>query len=251
MTTRNSLVATIAAALMAVLLSMTSQPAQAAPIVWSAPQNITGDSDVDTTGTLFASANFSGANQTVNGVTFAAFTYTTGTSSQTVGNITVTGTGLVNSTYSTTSTPYGSLSTAYKALLGPLLTQTGTSNQLTFSLSNLTVGDQYTIQYWVNDPRTNGSGRTVRVGTQTLDANTTDSGGGIGQWVRGVFVADATSQNFTAASAVGSSSAVSYANAMQVRVLPVPEPSTMFLAAVGLVCADVVRRSRRRTARAC
>lgn len=255
MTTRNSLVATIAAALMAVLLPLAVQPAQAATIVWSAPQNIVGDSDVFTNDSLFASANFASSTVTVNGVTFDAFPITAGGTSASNGNIavsTLTGTGFSVSSISSFSNPYNALTTAYKTLLSPALTNQGAGNQLLFTLSNLTVGSTYTIQYWANDSRNNGIGRTTIVGTQTLDANVTDANGGLGQYVRGTFVADTTSQSFTASAgptAPPGSGSFTYANALQVRV--VPEPSTMFLAAVGLVCADVVRRSRRRTARAC
>lgn len=256
MTTRNSLVATIAAALMAVLLPLAVQPAQAATIVWSAPQNIVGDSDVFTNDSLFASANFtSGSAVTVNGVTFNAFPISAGGTSATVGNITVTGTGtgFTTSAIASTSAPWTGLSAAYRALLSPALTQSGLGNQLNFTLSGLSVGSTYTIQYWVNDSRNNGIGRTTNVGTQNLQANVPDVDGGLGQYVRGTFVADTTSQSFTASvgpnAPGGFGGNFTYANALQVRV--VPEPSTIFLAAVGLVCADVVRRSRRRAARAC
>lgn len=256
MTTRQSLPGTIAAALMAVLLPLAILPAQAATIVWSAPQNITTDTDVFTNDSLFASANFtSGSAVTVNGVTFNAFPITAGGTSATVGNITVTGTGtgFTTTTVATTSAPWTGLSAAYRALLNPALTQSGLGNQLRFTLSNLTVGSTYTIQYWVNDSRNNGFGRTTNVGTQNLQVNVTDLEGGLGQYVRGTFVADTTSQSFTASvgpnAPGGFGGNFTYANAMQVRV--VPEPSTMFLAAVGLVSVEVVRRSRRRKAMAC
>ena len=256
MKTRHSLAGTIAAALMAVLLPLAAQPAQAATIVWSAPQNITSDTDVFTNDSLFAAANFASSTVTVNGVTFNAFPITAGGTSASSGNITVstqTGTGFSVSTVSSSGGAFAALTTAYKTLLSPALTQSGLSNQLRFTLSNLTVGSTYTIQYWVNDSRNNGFGRTTNVGTQNLQANVPDTDGGLGQYVRGTFVADTSSQSFTASvgpnAPGGFGGNFTYANAMQVRV--VPEPSTIFLAVVGLVSAEGIRRSRRRTARAC
>lgn len=255
MSTRYSLPGTIAAALMAVLLPLAILPAQAATIVWSAPQNITGDTDVFTNDSLFASANFASSTVTVNGVTFDAFPITAGGTSASNGNIavsTLTGTGFTVSAVASVSNPFNALTTAYKTLLSPALTNQGAGNQLLFTLSNLTVGSTYTIQYWVNDSRSNGFGRTTVVGTQTLEANVPDTSGGLGQYVRGTFVADTSSQSFTASvgpNGPGGTGSFTYANAMQVRV--VPEPSTMFLAAVGLVSVEVVRRSRRRKAMAC
>jgi hypothetical protein len=121
-------------------------------------------------------------------------------------------------------------------LLGPSIFQN--SNTLTFTLSNLTVGTSYAIQFWANDPRSNAAGRTTRVGTVVLDPNTTDVSGGIGQWVLGQFVADSTTQSFNSSPA--GVSTVAYATAMQVRVVPEPTTWTLAVAAVGAIA--VVRR---------
>src|SRR5262245_54873878 len=62
---------------------------QGSTITWSAPQNITGDANVDTTGSLIAAFNVGGpgvGSITVNGVTFNAFALSGATS--TVGNFT-------------------------------------------------------------------------------------------------------------------------------------------------------------------
>lgn len=242
MSVRNSFSFAVAAAIAAMALLITAPPVNASTITWGTPQQITNNTDVSTTGTLFQAANFNGSNVTVNGVTFSGFAVTAGGTSATSGNIGVTGTNFSPATLSTSSTPYGALSLNYRNLLGPVLTQ-GASSPLNFTLSNLTIGDTYQIQYWVNDPRTNSLGRTVNVGSVVLDPNTSaDTSGGLGQFVLGQFVADAATQSFSASPASGS---ITYANAIQVRVIP--EPGTCALAAAGLVVAGffpLIRRSR-------
>lgn len=261
MTIRRFVTVAATVALSALALSNTPQPALAAVINWGSAQSITGVSDVITTGTLFASANFAGSNTTVNGVTFNAFPITGGGTSATVGNIGLvaavgTGTGFVPASLTSSSPPWVDLPANYQNLLAPTLRLTGPGNQLTVTLSNLFVGGTYSIQYWVNDPRTNATGALVRVGgAVNLDPNTGVSGtstaaaGGLGQWLAGQFVADATTQSFTVAPTAGSIN-VTYANAMQVRLLAVPEPSTVAVmgAAGGMATMLRLRRSRRAVA---
>jgi hypothetical protein len=249
---KTSLKSVVLVGLSALCLSMAIQPAGAAVINWGSAQNISAATDVLTTGTLFASANFAGSNTTVNGVTFNAFPITGGGTSATVGNIGVTavvgsGTGFISATLTTTSAPFSSLPTSYQNLLGPTLRLTTPGNSLNFTISNLVLGGTYAVQYWVNDPRTNSVNANVRVGgAVNLDPNIGDVSGGLGQWVTGTFVADSTFQSFTAAPAAASAN-VTYANALQVRTIAVPEPSTiaMLIGAVGSFAGWRLRRSRR------
>lgn len=253
MSLHKTLTFSVSAAITAVCLSIAIQPAKAATISWGSPTTISGISDVDTVGTLFASANFgptaTGTSVAVNGVSFSGFPWNSGDNLKTVsvGNITITGTAnLQNANYpsGTVPDPYNSLAAAYKSLLRP--TFFSTSNTVTFTVSGLTSGRSYSIQYWASDPTAAGAGRSVQVGNKTLDVNSTDAAGGVGQWLSGTFVADATSQAFTA-TRVGSSPI--YANALQIRLLPVPEPTTWAMAAVGVACAVTggqLQRRRRR-----
>ena len=233
---RKSLNIFAAVTVTALALSLAGQPAKASVINWGSATTISGTSDVDTTGTLFASANFgSSSGETVNGVFFNAFPVS-GTST-TVGNITLTSSGgLSGFTYSppaTTTAPYGSLPIEYKNILSPFAYTDTLPQQVT--VSGLTIGETYAIQFWVQDPRAAFGARTITVGTQTLDVNTTDTEGGLGQWILGQFTADATTQSVSLVP--GGPEPATYANAMQVRL--VPEPTQMvsvaaFGAALGM-----------------
>jgi hypothetical protein len=248
---KTSLKSLVLVGLSAVCLSMAIQPARAAVINWGSAQNISAATDVLTTGTLFASANFAGSNTTVNGVTFNAFPITGGGTSATVGNISVkglvgSGTGFIPATLTPTNiNTWATLPVSYQNLLAPTLRQTGAGNSLQFTLSNLTVGGTYAIQYWVNDSRwSNPNGITVNVGTAVLTPNTGSVTGGVGQWVTGLFTADATTQTFSASPATLTTT---YANAMQVRMIAVPEPSTIaiVIGAMGAFAGWRLRRSHR------
>jgi hypothetical protein len=120
------------------------------------------------------------------------------------------------------------------------------------TLSNLLLGATYSIQYWVNDSRAGTTAsRTVNVGSVTLAANVAQSEGGLGQYTIGQFIADSTTQSF---SVVGNFNVAEngvsapYANAMQVRMVAVPEQSTWVMAGAGIAlvatCGEVRRRRR-------
>jgi predicted secreted protein len=205
----------------ALALSSAVDPAKAAVINWGSPVTISGTTDIDTVGTLFQASNFAGSATTVNGVLFDAFNVANGT----VGNIGITGGQLITAFgEGGPLTAYGSLPSAYQELL-----KTGIIFGATVTVQNLTIGADYLIQFMANDSRlaTASQNRTVSLNTNqvTLDINSTNAIGGVGQWVRGTFTADATTQSFT----VGGS-AHAYSNAMQVRI--VPEPTQMVSVAV-------------------
>jgi len=209
----------------ALALSSAVDPAKAAVINWGSPVTISGTTDIDTVGTLFQASNFAGSATTVNGVLFDAFNVASGNG--TVGNIGITGGQNITAFgEGGPATAYGSLPSAYQELL-----KTGIIFGATVTVQNLTIGADYLIQFMANDSRlaTASQDRTVSLNTNqvTLDINSTDATGGVGQWVRGTFTADATTQSFTV-----DGSAHAYSNAMQVRI--VPEPTQMVsVAAIG------------------
>jgi len=246
----------------ALALSLAVEPAKAAVINWGTPVTIAGTgSQVDTTGSLVASANFgSGTAATVNGVTFNAFSIVGSPTSATVGAITVAALGAsvnssnlanLNTGDSTSGTPYNLLGdTAYRALVAQTaVVRSGGSMDIT--VGGLTPQAQYLVQYWASDSRLGASTRVVTLNATnsvTLDVNSTDSAGGIGQWVTGTFTADASSQSFSVVGSTGIPT--TYANAMQVRMIAVPEPTQMvFVAAIGAALGMWRTRKLRRDGR--
>ena len=233
----------------AALLGSLAVSVQAAlpPIVWGSPQTVSGDSDVDTTGSLVYAFTFGGTSAppstTVNGVTFSPFTIPSGIiTSATVGNVTISespGTLFGSNSFGSASAPFSGLSSSYQSLLG-----TGAYADvpatITVTLKGLTSGQQYRLQWWTNDaalqsPIYGGSftnTTATAVNSVTLDANTTNAVGGLGQFAIGTFTASGTSQPFTLAETSGGSNPL--INALQLRA--VPEPSTYAMALAGLAC---------------
>jgi len=212
-----------------VLGGIAMRSADAASITWGSATTVVGDTDVNTEGTLFQAANFVGNTSTVNGVVFTQFT---GTSN---GSIAINIGQEFATNFGSGQNPFFSLSSNYQELL-----RSGGIYPSNVTISGLSIGTQYSIQYWANDSRVQGIGRTMLVGGVTLDLNSTDADGGVGQWVSGTFIADGSTQSFTLAEGTNHT----YSNAMQVRV--VPEPSTLAgLGVIGAGLAAVIRRRLR------
>jgi hypothetical protein len=111
----------------------------------------------------------------------------------------------------------------------------GTSGSLTFS--GLTIGQQYSVQYWVQDSRT-GLG-DINTRNLTLDGQTVldyNNGSGVGQWAIGTFTADDANQTIN----IAANSSVQI-NMIQLRAIP--EPSAALLGGLGTL---VLLRRRRR-----
>jgi hypothetical protein len=254
-------------------------PAWAGPpaITWGSATTIAGDTDVSTSGTLLYAYNvgWNGttggpggtpgtgvAAATVNGVTFSAFGlpggYTNYESTVTVGSVTMTESpgdlwsSNILANGSGPSSSYSALSSSYQSLLasGGGATDPAT---ITVTLGGLTVGQQYQLQIWSNNSG-NGNGpfgigtpiaNTLVSSAVTLDANTTNTSGGVGQYVLGTFTAATTSMNFTLAGS-GGGAASPMINAFQVRdITPIPGPGGLALA-LGLGAVGSGGRRRRR-----
>ena len=193
---------------------------QGAAITFGTPANITGDTDVNTSGTLKYAYTWGATADTVNGVAFTqCASFTAAGSDIALVNYTATNSGSFNSS----SSPFSGLTTAYQHILKGSVYKSGSVSTGTITLNNLTSGNTYLVQIWVNDPRATslvtGSSRTETVTTTggnsvTLNFNSTAAEGGSGQYVIGIFTANATTQVINVSSGTGN---VDQINAIQVR----------------------------------
>ena len=226
----------LAALAVTTVLGLTAQ-SQAATVIWDTPVAIYSDSDVSTSGTgQFAFDYSSTGNQTVNSVAFSnAFT-------QNGVTISVLADNSDPSSYvvGAPATPM-TLSSAYQNMLtGAAYKNTGTAMPVT--LSGLTVGQDYKVQFWVADYRSYPNNRTETITAGNTSGTLAYLNGGSGTYVIGNFTADGTgSQTFTM---LGNES--TQINALQLR--SVPEPNTAILAGLGGLALFAILRRRRRGA---
>jgi hypothetical protein len=250
------------------ILAALANPTIAGVVTWQTVQAITGDSDVDTTGTPVYAYNFgpaSGASQvqgvTVRGVSFIAFgapIFQFGTQTINIGNVTLSEhPGELNGfDTSANSGSFTTLNSSYKGLLGTAIAASYFST-MTLSLGGLETGKSYRLQLWVNDSKNDqvlykrvevsGGGSTSEIKT-----NVSSTLGGLGQYVIGTFTATGNIQDvlFNGMLEVGGINNLKnpFVNAFQLRLESsgeVPEPASMVifgLGALGLAC-----RKRRRT----
>jgi hypothetical protein len=240
-------------------IALVVQSAQAGPILWNSPVNISGVTDVQT-GSVFMAFSFGATGvtgTTINGVVFAPFAVTNTTTSVTVGNLTLSGTSTVNGgavgAFGSASPPFSTLPAAYQSMLASSAYQD--NNPMLVTLSGLAVGQKYQIEYWVNDSR-NGVGN---VRTDTLSdagastailSENTGAGGGLGQYVIGIFTAAGATQSFTI-TGVNTPSATFQNTASQMNGLEVlavastPEPASMTLLGLGALALGFARLRKR------
>lgn len=235
-----------------------AQAIHAADIInWGTPTNISGDSDVVTTGTLLYAYNVGPASvqsTTVNGVAFAAWAFpnnfTTNTSTIGSANFTESEGALISSgTLGTGSGNFSNLSSSYQALLG-----TGGSsdlqNTLTLTLGGLTIGNDYIFQWWLNNSSlalSPGSSSSMLLTTATvgpnsvnLNGNVGSVSGNLGQYVTATFTAAATTKFIAYTGTNGGNRPL--VNAFQLR--EVPEPSTWALGAIAAIVLGAAARRR-------
>jgi hypothetical protein len=221
-----------------VALGLVASPARADIIVWSAPQDITGDADVVTAGTTFGAVdlgNTTATGTTVNGVHFAALGILA-TASATSGNFQFNSPAgsLVGGS---TLAPSG-LSPAYQLLFTSGINNTNL-NPISLTISSLTPGNQYEFEWWNNAQVAGGRPTTATAG------NSVSLTGNPGQFATGTFTADSTSQVITFGPAANSTEALT---AVQLRDLGpasvVPAPSS--LAALGMGVATLAGYTYRR-----
>ena len=242
---RIALLTSITSIVSAVMLAFPAST-HAANIIWLGATGITGDSDVSTTGTLVGAFNIGGpgvAPTTVNGVTFTGLALT-GTS-VTSGDFNLSiPTAFENSNaFGTGSAPFSGLSAPYQALLSSGAGDETTS--FTLTMSALGIGQAYQFQWWCNNSVLAANfTTTATAGTAvTLGSNPSATGGGLGQFATGIFVADAPTEVITF-----SSTSSNVLDGFQLRVVPVPEPSTWAMLAIGGASILAFRRRSPRSA---
>jgi hypothetical protein len=231
------------------LSTLPGTTASAGPITWGSAQNISGDTDVSTNGTLLYAYNFgraSVASTTVNGVTFAPFVVPDFQTSGTVGSVTITESPDYLYGYDvggSGTTPFSNLSSAYKSLLSSAASA-GLPAAITLDLGGLTPGHSYEFQWWANNSSTAdnwfvtsaSAGNAVSVSANTLGTSGGQGpgvDGGIGQFAIGTFTADNTSYSIAFN---GVDFYLPIINGLQLRTVAVPEPSTYAMALAGIAC---------------
>lgn len=225
--------------------------ASGATIAWGASTAATADTDISTNGTVVFAINGGGANVTLNTVAFTGSPTGTSAGGYTIGDFyTKFGNSNGAGTFDPNGTPtggggtgpYDALSGDYQNLMSsaiwpgnPNTAQPYDEDSVT--ISNLTIGDQYEIQIWVYDGRNGRSGYNMEVDGNVLMSND-DTGGnaadGIGHFMIGTFVADAATQSFDLEgfTTTGESQGRAQVNAIQLRTIPIPEPSSGLLVAL-------------------
>ena len=224
-------------------------PPPPAPITWSAPTTISGDSNVSLTGTLFGAANNGGTGvsaTTVNSVLFNPFV-TDGTNTTfTSGNFTLSAANSVSgsSGFGSPQNPFAALSTPYKNLLASA--SYVLPGPLNLTISGLTAGQVYLVQLWVNySDLTSPATETISaVNSTILQYNTTSTVGGVGQFVTGTFTANSSTELITLDNGAVPPSQATLLNAVQVRA--VPEPSVWAMMGAGSACLLATMHFRRR-----
>ena len=240
---RRSLVESAPRAFLAVaIVGLMAATSQASVLTWGAPQNISGDTDVSTTGALVGAFNvgITGvANTTVNGVTFNGLDLTGNNVTSGNFNLTIASSFAGNNSVGSANPPFSSLSATYQSLLG---SEAGDfTTPMTLTMSGLSPGSSYQFQWWKNvsngfeaHTTTATAGNTVGL----LSNTSAGASGGIGQYAIGTFVADGSGvQTISFGGTLQDT-----INGFQLRV--VPEPTTLVLAALGLLSIGCCWRKR-------
>jgi hypothetical protein len=212
-------------------------------IAWGTPQNITGPSDVSTSGILVDAGDIT-STISVNTVPFDVITGPGSGATDAYGHITVQYSGFAGA--ATTG-----LTGSYATILSNEVHGTSSGAPETITLSGLTVGHQYQIEYWANDFGDTAFKGAVLSGSPSVSllSDNPSNSGGLGQFSIGTYVADASSLSFTYSEPSG---LVAVIDAIQLRDqgVSVPEPSVWILDLLGGALV-LVWSQRRRLRKVC
>ena len=224
------------------MVGLMAATSQAAVVTWGAPQNISGDTDVSTTGALVGAFNIgvSGvANTTVNGVTFNGLALSGNNVTSGNFNLAIATSFAGNNFVDSGNAPFSSLSAAYQSLLG---TEAGDfTTPITLTMSGLSPGSSYQFQWWKNVSNGFQAHTTTATAGNTVGLLSNTSGGadgGIGQFAIGNFVADGSGMQ----TIIFEGNLQDTINGFQLRA--VPEPTALALAVLGLLGVGGCRRKR-------
>jgi hypothetical protein len=180
-----------AIAVCAAAAGMLATAANAADVIWQTPVTIAESSDVNTSGSLYGTwapgddwgEGNRADNYPVNGVTFAAY----GTEAANFG---FSGNGINMDRYNSFANPNTPDGNYNYLLQTAMFNWNAGSSSLVVSWHNMTPGNAYLVQLWLND----GRGGQAGTSTFTGGANTSDpvaiGDGTPGQYIIGTFVAD-------------------------------------------------------------
>jgi hypothetical protein len=181
-------------------VSILTTTATAQPnVTWQTPVAISGASDVSTSGALYGTwapgNDYGGLNRAdyypVNGVTFAAY----GTSGANFG---FSGSGINLDRYNGFANPNTSDNNYNYLLQTAVFNYNAGSSSMTVSWNNMTPGNTYLVQLWLNDGRNGHSGTSTFTGGTNTSVPVAIGNNAPGQYIIGTFVADGSrSQNIT------------------------------------------------------
>jgi hypothetical protein len=221
---------------LALALLACSATASNAAIIFAAPQNITADTDVVTTGTLFQALSAGNA-ATINGVPFLDPGLPTGGQANPVTYTNLKFINLDQINVNAFAPNPNVTGPAYANMMSAAMY--GSAGPATIEILNLTPNTDYLVQLWVNDPR--GTGRTQEVASAGGNSATMLFGGASGvsgQFITGTFTAGSSgSESFTL-----TGSTLPQLNAIQIRA--VPEPGTSAIVLSSLAVLGFMRRRR-------
>jgi hypothetical protein len=162
-------------------------------ITWQAPGTISGTSDVSTSGALYGTwapgNDWGGGSRAdyypVNGVTFAAY----GTDGANFG---FSGSGINLDRYNGFANPATADGNYNYLMQTAVFNWNAGSSDMIASWNNLTPGNTYMVQMWLNDGRGGQSGTSTFTGGANASAPVAIGNGAPGQYIIGTFVADST-----------------------------------------------------------